>query len=150
SNGSDPLKPLNDFWATYEISGVALVDMAMWHWMYDHPEAMPAELNAATMQIARDVWNRWYAPHFGRRDVTLLGVYSHMVDELLYLPDYPIGHMIAAQIERQMETAGSVGAEFERMARMGNVTPDLWMKNATGAAVGAEALLERAERALSG
>ena len=135
---------LDQFWATYEISGVALVDMAMWHWMYDHPGADAEELRRATIQIAKDVWNRWYAPVFRRDDVALLGVYAHMVDEFLYLPDYPIGHMIAAQIEQQMEKAGSVGEEFERMARMGNVTPDLWMKNATGAAVGAEALLRSA------
>lgn len=143
---SDPLEPLDDFWATYEISGVALVDIGMWHWMYDHPDATAEELKAATVQITKDVWNRWYAPVFGREDVALLGVYAHMVDEFLYLPDYPLGHMIAAQIEQQMEKAGSVGAEFERMARMGNVTPDLWMRNATGAPVGPEALLESAER----
>src|SRR6266702_7974534 len=67
---SDALKPLNDFWATYEIAGVALVDMGMWHWMYDHPNATPAELNVALVQIARDVWNRYYAPVFHRRDMT--------------------------------------------------------------------------------
>ena len=145
---SGALKTLNEFWGTYEIAGVALVDMGMWHWMYDHPNATPAELNAATVQVAKDVWNRWYAPVFRTRDVTLLGVYAHMVDEFLYLPDYPIGHMIASQIEQQMEKVGNVGAEFERMATMGNVTPDLWMKNATGAPVGPEALLEAAERAL--
>jgi hypothetical protein len=145
---SEALKTLNEFWGTYEIAGVALVDMGMWHWMYDHPNATPAELNAATVQIAKDVWNRWYAPVFYTRDVTLLGVYAHMVDEFLYLPDYPIGHMIASQIEQQMEKAGNVGAEFERMSKMGNVTPDLWMKHATGAPVGPEALLGATERAL--
>ena len=139
---------LNDFWGTYEIAGVALVDMAMWHWMYDHPAATPAELKEAVLAIAREIWNRWYAPVFGARDVTLLGCYAHMVDEFLYLPDYPLGHMIAAQIEQQMKKAGSVGAEFERMATMGNVTPDLWMKNATGAPVGPEALIERAAATL--
>ena len=36
---SHALKTLNDFWGTYEIAGVALVDMAVWHWMYDHPNA---------------------------------------------------------------------------------------------------------------
>ena len=146
---SEALKALNEFWGTYEIAGVALVDMGMWHWMYDHPNATPAELNAATVQIAKDVWNRWYAPVFHHRDVTLLGVYAHMVDEFLYLPDYPIGHMIASQIEQQMEKAGNVGAEFERMTKMGNVTPDLWMKNATGAPVGPKALLGATERALA-
>jgi len=140
---------LNDFWGTYEIAGVALVEMEMWHWMYDHPEAAPAELRDATVRIARDVWNRWYAPVFGQRDVTLLGVYAHMVNNLLYLPDYPIGHMIAFQIEQQMEKAGNIGSEFERMAKFGSVTPDLWMRHATGAPVGPDALLAATEKAVA-
>ncbi len=47
-----------------------------------------------------------------------------------------------------MKKAGAIGSEFERMARMGSVTPDLWMKNATGAPVGPEALLAATERAV--
>ena len=62
---------LNDFWATYEIAGVALVDMAVWHWMYDHPNATPAQLKAATLQICKDVWNKYYAPVFKKKDVVL-------------------------------------------------------------------------------
>jgi hypothetical protein len=142
------LKTLNDFWQTYEIAGVAIVDMGVWHWMYDHPDATPAQLREATLAIARDVWNRHFAPVFGKRDVTLLAVYSHMVQNFLYLPDYPLGHMIAFQIERQMEKAGAIGPEFERMAKMGNVTPDLWMVQATGAPVGPEALLAETEKAV--
>ena len=46
------MRVLNDFWATYEIAGVALVDMAVWHWMYDHPEATPKQLNDAAVQIS--------------------------------------------------------------------------------------------------
>jgi hypothetical protein len=145
---SDALKTLNDFWATYEIAGVALVDMAVWHWMYDHPQATPKQLNLATVQISKDIWNRYYAPVFHKNDVVLLGVYSHMIDSFLYLPDYPIGHMIAHQIEEQMKKAGNIGSEFERMAKMGDVTPDLWMENATGRPVGPEALLEATQRAL--
>jgi hypothetical protein len=34
------------------------------------------------------------------------------------------------------------------MARIGRVTPDQWMRQATGAPVGPEALLAAAERAL--
>jgi oligoendopeptidase F len=143
------LKTINDFWATYEIAGVALVDMEVWHWMYDHPDATPAELKAATLTIAKDIWNKYYAPVFKKRDVVLLGIYSHMVDSFLYLPDYPIGHMIAFQIEQQMEKAGNIGAEFERMATTGSVIPDLWMKKATGAPVGPEALLAATSRALA-
>jgi hypothetical protein len=142
-------KTLNDFWGTYEIAGVALVDMGVWHWMYAHPQATPHQLNEATVQIAKDIWNRYYAPVFHQKDVVLLGVYSHMIDSFLYLPDYPIGHMIAFQIEEQMKKAGSIGPEFERMAKFGRVTPDLWMEHATGRPVGPEALLEATQRALA-
>jgi hypothetical protein len=142
-------KTLNDFWGTYEIAGVALVDMGVWHWMYDHPQATPKQLNDATVQIAKDIWNRYYAPVFHQKDVVLLGVYSHMIDSFLYLPDYPIGHMIAFQIEEQMKKAGAIGPEFERMAKEGRVIPDLWMENATGKPVGPEALLEATKNALA-
>jgi len=146
---SRALKTVNDFWATYEIAGVALVDMAVWHWMYDHPDATPAQLKEATLSICRDVWNRYYAPVFKKKDVVYtLGIYSHMIDALLYLPDYPIGHLIAFQIDRQIEKAGNLGSEFERMAKVGNVAPDIWMKKATGSPVGAEALLAETEKAL--
>ncbi len=144
----EALTTLNDFWGTYEIAGVALVDMGVWHWMYDHPDATPAELKQATLSIAREVWNKYYAPVFGKRDVVLLAVYSHMIDSFLYLPDYPIGHLIAHQIEEQIRKSGTVGPEFERMAREGCVVPDVWMKNATGLAVGPEAMLAATGRAL--
>jgi len=145
---SEALKTLNDFWGTYEIAGVALVDMAVWHWMYDHPDATPEQLRDATLRISQDLWNKFYAPVFNKKDVVLLGVYSHMIDSFMYLPDYPIGHLIAFQIEEQMKKAGNIGTEFERMAKMGRITPDLWMENATGSPVGAEALLNATEAAL--
>ncbi len=145
---SRALQTLNDFWGTYEIAGVALTEMAMWHWMYDHPNATPEELKNATVQIAKDVWNKYYAPVFKKKDVVLLGVYAHMVNNFLYLPNYPIGHLIAFQIEEQMEKTGNLGAEFERMAKYGSLPPDMWMKNATGALVGASALLHATEKAV--
>ena len=94
-----------------------------------------------TLQIAKNIWNSYYAPVFGTKDVVLLAVYSHMIDSFMYLPDYPIGHLIAFQIEEQMKASGAIGPEFERMAKMGRVTPDMWMIHATGKPVGAEALL---------
>jgi len=145
---SRALQTLNDFWGTYEIAGVALTEMQMWHWMYDHPNATPEELKNATVQIAKDTWNKYYAPVFRKKDVVLLGIYAHMVNNFLYLPNYPIGHLIAFQIEEQIEKAGNLGAEFERMAKYGSLPPDMWMKNATGAPVGAAALLHATEKAL--
>jgi hypothetical protein len=148
---SDRLRILNDFWMTYEICGPALVDMTVWHWMYDHPDATPAELREATIAIAKDVWNRYYAPIFGQRDVPLLGIYSHMVSLMMYLPDYPLGHLIAFQIEEHIDKSGKpLGEEFERMASFGSVTPDHWMRHATGSAVSAAPLLRATERALQG
>jgi hypothetical protein len=152
--GPDPevrrLAALNDLWMTYEIAGVALVDLGMWRWLYAHPDATPAELRAATVAIAREVWNRWFAPVLGARDVPLLAAYQHMVNRDLYLPDYPLGHLIAAQLEAHLADVppDALGAEVERIARFGAVTPDLWMRNATGAPVSARPLLEAARRAL--
>ena len=146
---SDAYGVLDDFWGALEISGVALVDMRVWRWMYAHPEATPAELREATLQIARDVWNQYFAGVFGRRDVVLLAVYSHMISSGLYLPDYPIGAMIALQIKQQVRRKGDLGGEFERMSRQGRLTPDLWMERATGAPVGPAALLAATEEALA-
>ncbi len=146
---SQALGVLDDFWGAYEIGGVALVDMRLWRWMYAHPDATPAELREATLGIAREVWNEFYAPVFGRRDVVLLGIYSHMISSMLYLPDYPMGAMIARQVEQKIERSGDLAGEFERMTSQGRLTPDLWMQKATGAPVGPAALLGAAEQALS-
>ena len=78
----------------------------------------------------------------------LLGVYSHMIERALYLPDYPIGHLIAHQLEEHFRKAGKIGPEIERVAKLGRIAPDLWMQAASGAPVGPEALLAATERAL--
>ena len=145
---NETLDALNTFWQTFEISGVSLVDMGIWHWMYDHPNAGAAELKAATLQIARDVWNTYYAPVFKTKDVVLLAVYSHIIHSFLYLPDYAIGHLISHQIEEYLRGKQSIGPEIERMVKVGSVVPDVWMKNAVGSPVNAEAMLSTTERAL--
>jgi hypothetical protein len=145
---------LNDFWQTFEIAGVALVDIAVWHWMYEHPRATLPQLRQATMGIAREIWNRHYAPILGGKDSLLLGIYSHMINYPLYLFNYPLGHLIAFQIEEHVRKPGpdgkpkALGPEFERMARFGAVSPDLWMENATGAPVSSGPLLRATEAAL--
>ncbi|MCH9650175.1 MAG: hypothetical protein K0U98_18200 [Deltaproteobacteria bacterium] len=143
------LKALNDFWATREIAGVGLVDMNVWSWLYQHPEASPAQLRAAVVTIAQDVWNRYFAKTFGKRDQTLLAIYSHMIDGAMYTPDYPLGHLIAFQIERYFENPQvDFGKEFERICQLGQLTPEAWMRQAVGAPLSAEPLLEAAAEAL--
>ena len=114
------------------------------------PDASPAELRDATVTIAKEHWNRYYAPVLGGKDSSLLGIYSHMVTTPLYLPDYPLGHLIALQVEEQVKKGGALGVEFERMAKCGAVIPDVWMTNATGSPVSADPLLRAAEEALKG
>jgi len=142
-------KTLDDFWSAYEMAGVARVEIEVWRWMYAHPQATPAELRDATVAIARATWNRYFAPVFHRQDVVLLGIYSHMIEIPLYLPNYFVASLIAVQIEAQMKRAGAIGPEFERMATEGRVTPDLWMIHATGRPVGPEELLSETEQALA-
>ena len=139
---------LADLWAVYEISGVSLVDMRMWRWIYAHPQATPAELREATVTIAREVWNEYFAPVVGARDSLLLGVYSHMVAYALYLPDYALGHLIGFQVAEHF-SGRDFGSEFERMARQGRLTPEAWMRGAVGAPLSAEPLLAATRAALA-
>ncbi len=138
---------LGTLWATYEIAGVSLVDMKVWRWLYQHPEATPQQLKEAVLAAAREVWNAYFLDVLGSRDCELLAIYSHMVAYPLYLPDYALGHLIAFQIGEKLR-GPNFGKEFERMARIGRVTPNLWLKQAVGAPLSAEALLRAAREAL--
>jgi hypothetical protein len=149
SNAEDEaLETLNVFWQMYEISGVSLVDMGIWHWMYAHPKATPAEVKSAIIQIAKDVWNKYYEPIFKKKDVVLLAVYSHIIHSFLYTPDYAIGHLISHQLEVFLKGKPKIGPEIERIVKAGCISPDLWMKNATGSPISSEALLEATFKAL--
>jgi len=145
---AERLRVLDVLWSTYEIGGVALVDMMVWRWMYEHPDATPAEMREAVIAIAKDVWNEYFAPVLGVRDVLLLAVYSHMVDGGMYTPDYPLGHIIAFQIEEHMKKH-SLAEAMERMCMIGSITPDLWMEQAVGSPISTKPLLEAAERAVA-
>jgi hypothetical protein len=139
---------LATLWSAYEIAGVSLVDMRVWRWMYEHPEATPAELRDATLKIARDVWNQSYAPLFEVKDSEILAIYSHMIAYGLYLPDYALGYVIAFQVADKLQK-GDFGAEFERVSRQGRLTPDAWMRGAVGGPISARALLDAAREALA-
>ncbi len=142
---------LDHFWNTWEIAGSALVDIDVWHWLYDHPDATAAELREATGRIARETWDRYYAPVLGGEGKTsLLGIYSHAIAYPLYLFNYVLGHLIAFQVEEHLagKDAATFAAEFTRIAKYGAVLPDLWMEHATGAPVSAEPLLDATARAL--
>ena len=150
SGEAERLKVLDDFWNTWEIAGSALVEIDVWHWLYDHPDATAMELRDATVRIARETWDRYYAPHLGGKDISLLGVYSHTIASPLYLFNYVLGHLIAFQVEEHLhgKDKATWAAEFERIAKYGAVLPDVWMQHATGAPVSADPMLAAAKKAL--
>jgi hypothetical protein len=75
---------LDIIWGCYEIMGVSLVDMYVWQWLYENPEATPALLKEAVLEKAREVWNKWYEPVLGQHDSPILAIYSHMKNSPMY------------------------------------------------------------------
>jgi hypothetical protein len=148
---AERLRVLDHFWNTWEIAGSALVEIDVWHWLYDHPEATAEQLRDATVRIARETWDRYYAPHLGGKEVPLLGIYSHTISSPLYLFNYVLGHLIAFQMEEHVagKDAATFAAEFERIASYGAVLPDVWMQHATGAPVSAQPMLDAVAKALA-
>lgn len=142
------LRNLDRFWSTFEISGVSLLDMDIWHWMYDHPQASPSELRQAVVTLATNLWNRYYAPVFGVRDVILPAIYSHIIGYGLYTPDYALGYLITFQLEQYFKEH-TLGNEMERICQLGRLAPDVWMQQAVGNEVSSVPLLSAAEEALN-
>jgi hypothetical protein len=138
---------LNNFWSTYEIMGVALVDMYVWKWLYENPNADAESLKNETIKIAKDVWNKYYADVFGVRDSEILAVYSHMVAYPLYLSAYPIGHLIEFQMEQYFEGKDKA-KELKRILMLGRMTPKAWMEKAFDTKLSAKPLIEASEKAV--
>ncbi len=147
----DDAATLDIFWGMYEIMGVSLVDMYTWRWLYEHPGATAAQLRDAVLAKAKEVWNLYFEPVLGEHDSPLLAIYSHMIDYPLYLPNYPVGHMIHYQIEEHLAKCGSdaeFAAELQRIYCQGRLTPQAWMQGAVGAPISVEPILTAVERIL--
>ena len=142
---------LDIFWGMYEIMGVSLVDMYTWRWLYAHPAATAAQLRDAVLDIARDVWNQYYAPVLGTQDSPLLAIYSHMLAYPMYLPNYPIGHIVHYQLEEHLAKCpddAAFATELQRIYRQGRLTPQAWMQGAVGAPISVEPILSAVSRIL--
>ena len=141
------LMALDYFWNAYEIMGVSLVEMKVWNWLYKNPDATPEKLKEAVISIAKEVWNKYYAEVLGIKDQPILAIYSHMIYRTIYIPDYPLGHVIAFQIGNYLE-GKNLGKEMERMCVAGNIIPQVWMKNAVGSEISTKPLLDAVDEAL--
>jgi hypothetical protein len=151
-NQSDPLMEhldvLDIFWDNYEMMGVSLVDMEVWKWLYDNPEADAHQLKDAVIRIAKGIWNQYYADVFGEQDIPLLAIYSHMIQSPLYLMNYPYGRLIMFQLEDYMADK-DFAQEIQRIYSLGQLTPQHWMKRAVGTQISNEPIFAAVEKALN-
>lgn len=138
---------LDVFWGCYEIMGVSLVDMKTWKWLYQNPQVTAQDLQQIIIQNAKEIWNQYYAPILGEKDSPILGIYSHMIDNPLYLPNYPYGHLIEFQLEQYLSNK-NLGKEIQRIYAIGRLTPDQWMQQAVGNKVSAQPLLDATTTAI--
>lgn len=142
------LKTLDTYWSVFEIMGVSMVDMKVWKWLYENPNATEAELKEATVQIAKDVWNKYYAPVYGIEDEPILAIYSHMIASPLYLANYSFGHLIDFQIEQYLE-GKNFSKEVDRIWSIGRLTPEIWMQEALGKSISIKPMIKATEEALN-
>jgi len=143
----EALDALDQFWMCYEIMGVSLVDMSVWKWLYENPDATPEQLKEKVISTAKDVWNKYYADVLGVKDCPLLAIYSHMIDNPLYLPNYPVGHLIDFQIDQYLK-GKNFADEIQRIYSAGRLIPQLWMKNAVGSEISIKPILDATDVAL--
>jgi hypothetical protein len=141
------LDALDHLWSCYEIMGVSLVDINLWKWLYANPNANAQQVKEAAISIAKEIWNKYYADVFGSKDEPILAIYSHMIDNPLYLSAYPLGHLIDFQIENHIADK-HFATEVQRMFVQGRVVPQLWMMGAVGKPLSITPTLEAAGRAI--
>ena len=141
------LEALDNLWSNFEIMGVSLVDINVWRWMYNNPNATPAELNQAVNRIAIDIWNQYFAPVFGNKDSPILAIYSHMIDYPLYLSAYPIGQLIEFQFGNYIK-GKDFAKEVYHAFSQGSIIPQLWMKGAVGAEISPLPAISAAQKAV--
>ena len=141
------LKTLDTFWNLYEIMGVGMVDIKVWEWLYQHPETNAQQLQKAVIDIAKDIWNKYYADNFGVKDEPILAIYSHMISYPLYLSAYSFGYLINFQIEQHI-AGKNFASEIERIYSIGKLTPKAWMIKATGNEISNAPILSATDEAL--
>lgn len=132
--GFEHADTLREFISAVEIAGPALVDLLVWQWMYATESFSADDLRNFTITTADDVWTQYFEPYFGADTNHLMGAYQHMVNGMLYLPNYAVGHVIAHQIRNHLK-GKELPREVERMCSQSNTSVPLWMQQAVGSGV---------------
>ena len=142
----EKLNTLDTGWSLMEIMGVGMVDMKIWKWLYAHPGATAAELKVAVLSITKEVWNTYFAPIFGIKDQPILGIYSHMISNPLYLAAYSYGQIIEFQLEEYL-SGKNFANEIDRIYQQGKLIPQLWMEGAVGTKISVKPILNKLDKA---
>ncbi len=143
----EKMETLDAAWQLMEIMGVGMVDMKTWKWLYQNPEATPAQLKESVRRIALETWNKYFAPVLGVSDSPILGIYSHMINSPLYLANYSYGHIVSFQIEEFLR-GKNFPSEIDRMFSQGRLTPQQWMMGAVGTKISAQPILNAVDAVL--
>ncbi len=137
---NEKMEVLDAAWSLVEIMGVGMTEMLTWKWLYENPEATPAQLKEKTIGFATETWNKYFAPITGVKDSPVLAIYSHMIEVPLYLPNYSYGHIVQFQIEKYLKDK-KLAPEVDRMFSQGKLTPQQWMMGAVGSKISTEPIL---------
>lgn len=137
---NEKMEVLDAAWSLVEIMGVGMTEMLTWLWLYENPEATPAQLKEKTIGFATETWNKYFAPITGVKDSPVLAIYSHMIEVPLYLPNYSYGHIVQFQIEKYLKDK-KLAPEVDRMFSQGKLTPQQWMMGAVGSKISTEPIL---------
>jgi hypothetical protein len=143
----ESMMALDNLWSCYEIMGVSLVDINLWKWLYQNPDASALQVKEVTINIAKDIWNKYFSDVFGKKDETILAIYSHMIDNPLYLSAYPIGHLIDFQLEKHIK-GKPFGTEIQKIFEQGRLVPQTWMTGAVGETLSSKPTLEASAKAI--
>lgn len=139
------LQALANLWYLVDMGGQALTEIKMWRWMYDNPDANPAEVKEAMLDLSGKVWNDYFAPVFGVEDQHILSIYNHMITGSYYLFNYFIGNVVMFQLYDDF-TSAEVG--LANACAEGRTLPDLWMQRAVGQDISIDPLLTAADDAI--
>ena len=143
----EKLNTLDAGWSLMEIMGVGMVDMKIWKWLYAHPEATAAELKIAVQTITKEVWNTYFSPVFGLKDEPILGIYSHMISNPLYLAAYSYGQIIEFQLEEYLADK-NFPDEIDRIYKQGRLIPKDWMQGGVGSKIAVKAIVNKLDNAI--
>ena len=70
-----------------------------------------------------------------------------MIDNPLYLSNYPVGHLIDFQLAGYLK-GKNFADEVIRIYSAGRLIPQIWMKNAVGSEISIQPLIEATRQAL--